>query len=51
MGVENPPVIATTSGEKTKEELMELIDDAEDEENYEEAARLRDEIKRRFPEK
>ena len=51
MGVENPPAIATTSGEKTKEELMELIDDAEDEENYEEAARLRDEIKRRFPEK
>jgi hypothetical protein len=41
----------STSGEKTKEELMELLDDAKDKENYEEAARLLDEIKRRFPEK
>jgi protein-arginine kinase activator protein McsA len=50
MGVENTPV-STTSGEKTKEELMELLDDAEDKEEYEEAARLRDQIKKRFPEK
>ena len=49
MTVESP--ISSASDEKTKEELLELIDDAEDEENYEEAARLRDEIKKRFPEK
>jgi protein-arginine kinase activator protein McsA len=30
---------------------MELLDDAEDQEDYEEAARLRDQIKKRFPEK
>ena len=47
--VETP--VNTSSTEQTKEELMELLDDAEDNEDYEEAARLRDEIKRRFPEK
>jgi hypothetical protein len=53
--IQDQPAQTTTSpkSEKdyTKEELMELLDDAEDNEDYEEAARLRDEIKRRFPEK
>jgi len=49
--VETPVSTPQSSGEKTKEELMELLDDAKDNENFEEAARLRDEIKKRFPEK
>jgi len=52
--IQDEPKIETSpksEGEYSKEELMELLDDAEDSEDYEEAARLRDEIKRRFPEK
>lgn len=52
--IQDEPQIETSpksEKEYSKEELMELLDDAEDSEDYEEAARLRDEIKRRFPEK
>jgi hypothetical protein len=52
--IQDEPQIETSpksEKEYSKEELMELLDDAEDQEDYEEAARLRDQIKKRFPEK
>ena len=52
--IQDEPQIETSpesEKEYSKEELMELLDDAEDKEEYEEAARLRDQIKKRFPEK
>jgi hypothetical protein len=39
------------SGEKTLSDLQEELDDAEDSEDYEKAVEIRDEIKRRFPNK
>jgi hypothetical protein len=39
------------SGEKTLSDLQEELDDAEDGEDYERAAEIRDEIKKRFPNK
>jgi hypothetical protein len=39
------------SGEKTLSDLQEELDDAEDSEDYEKAAEIRDEIKKRFPNK
>lgn len=39
------------SGEKTLSDLQEELDDAEDSEDYERAAEIRDEIERRFPNK
>jgi hypothetical protein len=42
---------APVSGEKTLSDLQEELDDAEDNEDYERAAEIRDEIKKRFPNK
>jgi hypothetical protein len=42
---------APVSGERTLSDLQEELDDAEDSEDYERAAEIRDEIKKRFPNK